>query len=205
MLVLTHISARYGRRQIFQGASLIAGAGEIIGLIGPNGAGKTTLLRMAAGLIRPAAGRISRTGAVLYYGGEPTLPPGCRADRWAARVGEIRAPKRRLGQMSRGTRQLVGLSAHLSRTDWKIGLLDEPWEGLDPEGARWLSREIGRHRERGAALVVSSHRLHDVADACDSFAMLAKGALRWPLVSLTGESPDSADDLARLFHESYGR
>lgn len=200
------VSVRYGRANIFSDVNLTVRGGEVTGLIGPNGAGKTTLLRVAAGLIRPRRGRVIRHGAVLYFGGESTLPAGCAADRWSALVSSgIALPgvPRQIRKLSRGMRQLVGLRAWLARDDWSIGLLDEPWEGLDPDGARWLGQQLHRHQARGAAIVVSSHRLHDVAEVCTSFAFLASGTLRAPQVGAEGR-PDAAA-LARLFDELRGR
>lgn len=178
ILRLDRLTAAYRGRPVFQDATLALGPGEVMGLIGPNGAGKTTLLRVIAGLIRPVRGQVERRGRVMYFGGETTLPAGSRADRWAALLGATSARKEPFRRLSRGTRQFEGLSAWLWREDWTLGLLDEPWEGLDPDGARWLGRELDRHRERGAGILVSSHRLHDVSEACTSFAFLARGELR---------------------------
>jgi ABC-type multidrug transport system ATPase subunit len=174
-------------------------------LIGPNGAGKTTFLRIAAGLIRPAAGRVVRPGRVMYFGGESTLPGRCPASRWAALIGgHARQQQQQLRRLSRGTRQLVGLGTWLSREDWSLGLLDEPWEGLDPRGARWLHGELERHRARGASVIVSSHRLHDVATVCTAYGFLAGGSLRTVTaaeIATVGERADAAD-LDRVFHET---
>ena len=87
-----------------------------------------------------------------------------------------------------------------------LGLLDEPWEGLDPRGAHWLQDEIARHRSRGASVMVSSHRLHDVSAVCTRYAFLARGALRvlTPTeLAATGGIVDAAD-LARVFDETAG-
>jgi ABC-2 type transport system ATP-binding protein len=110
-----------------------------------------------------------------------------------------------LGRLSRGTRQLAGLTACLSTATWTIGLLDEPWEGLDPSGARWLAGALRRHRERGACIVISSHRLHDVADVCSAYAFLSRGVLRIATqedLARAGKILDGAD-LARAF-EVFG-
>ena len=203
ILRLDRLTAAYRGRPVFHDADLALGPGEVLGLIGPNGAGKTTWLRVIAGLIRPAGGRIERDGRTMYFGGEATLPGGCRADRWAALLGATSTRKQPFRRLSRGTRQLEGLSAWLWRDDWKLGLLDEPWEGLDPDGARWLGRELARHRDRGAATVVSSHRLHDVSEACTSFAFLARGELRVVRaqeLAPAGRRVDAAD-LAGMFDE----
>lgn len=196
ILRVDRLTAAYRGRPVFANATLSLEAGEVMGLIGPNGAGKTTLLRVIAGLIRPVRGHVERRGKAMYFGGEATLPAGTRADRWAALLGATSARKTPFRRLSRGSRQFEGLSASLWRDDWTLGLLDEPWEGLDPDGARWLGRELERHRDRGAGMVVSSHRLHDVSEVCTSFAFLARGALRVMRaeeVAKAGRRVDAAD------------
>lgn len=201
ILRLERLTAAYRGRTVFHDATLTLGPGEVLGLIGPNGAGKTTLLRVIAGLIRPVRGRVERQGRTMYFGGEATLPAGCRADRFAALLGAMSTRKQPFRRLSRGTRQLEGLSAWLWRDDWALGLLDEPWEGLDPDGARWLGRELERHRDRGAGIVVSSHRLHDVSEVCTSFGFLAREELRVVRaheLSKAGRRVE-ASDLASMF------
>lgn len=195
------VSAGYRGRIVFRDATFALGRGQILGLIGPNGAGKTTLLRVAAGLIRPAAGRVDRDAAVIYFGGEATMPGNCRADRWSELIGLPVSDRRRLRRLSRGTRQITGLRAWLARTDWDVGLLDEPWEGLDPAGARWLRDALAAHRERGAACIVSSHRLHDVAEVCDAHAFLAQGTLRMAGAADPAHGRLDAAALMRMFDE----
>ena len=206
-LRLENVGAVYRRRPVFSGASFSLPSGMLMGLIGPNGAGKTTLLRIAAGLIAPAAGRVLREGAVMYFGGESTLPGQCRVDRWSALFGMPSTTRTRLSRLSRGTRQLFGLNACLSTDAWSIGLLDEPWEGLDPNGARWLTSALRRHRERGACVLISSHRLHDVAGICAAYVFLAHGQLRVAAaadLAMAGRVVDG-DDLARAFDRMGGR
>ena len=195
------VSVAYRRRTIFRDVSCGVGRGQIMGLLGPNGAGKTTLLRVAAGLVRPASGRVHRDGIVMYFGGETTMPGICRADRWSRLLGGSARERRRLRRLSRGTRQLVGLQTVLVSEDWTVGLLDEPWEGLDPEGARWLRAQLQAHRRRGAALMVSSHRLHDVAETCDAYAFLAHGSLRTVIDRPTAEPGVDASTLMKLFDD----
>lgn len=198
-LRIDQLAAGYRHHPVFDRATLLVPSGSIVGLIGPNGAGKTTMLRIAAGLIRPLSGAIVRTGAVMYFGGEMTIPGRCGARRWARLFGASSQTRKAIGHLSRGTRQLLGLTACLSRSDWAIGLFDEPWEGLDPAGARWLTTTLRHHRERGAAIVISSHRLHDAAEICSSFAFLARGTLH-PVAAaeLSSGRPDAAD-LTRAF------
>ncbi|MDQ3169771.1 MAG: ATP-binding cassette domain-containing protein [Acidobacteriota bacterium] len=205
-LCLQSVGACYQGAEVFTNVSFELGPGQVLGLIGPNGAGKTTLLRIVAGLIRPHSGRITRHCQVLYFGGEATLPGGCRAHRWSALLDAPTPHRKILRRLSRGTRQMVGLSAWLTREDWMLGLLDEPWEGLDPRGARWLQTEIERHRARGASLIVSSHRLHDVSAVCTAYGFLARGSFRSLTAtaeSASGGRPDAAD-LIRVFDETAG-
>ena len=201
ILRLDGLTAAYRGQPVFHDATLTLRAREVLGLIGPNGAGKTTLLRVIAGLIQPVGGQVERRGKTMYFGGEATLPAGCRADRWAVLLGAASVRKQSFRRLSRGTRQLEGLSAWLWRDDWTLGLLDEPWEGLDPDGARWLGRELERHRARGACIVVSSHRLHDVSEVCTSFAFLARGELRVMRAEELAKAgrPVDASDLVGMF------
>lgn len=194
------LAAGYRRRPVFRDVSLALGDGDIVGLIAPNGAGKTTLLRTVAGFIRPLAGSVVCDGRVMYFGGESTLPPACRASVWTARIGVVSRDRRPFRQLSRGTRQAAGLGAWLSRSDWSIGLLDEPWEGLDPVASRWLIGELRRHAARGAAIVVSSHRLHDVVDVCTSFAFLRRRGVS--MIAPDSAAPDTrvrVEDLLAAF------
>jgi ABC-2 type transport system ATP-binding protein len=171
----------YGAQRVLDRAWLQVNAGEAVGLIGDNGAGKTTLLRIAAGLVIHDHGlvRVLKNGSqplVRYFGGERTLPPAVTGSRWARWFGvSTVAESRPLGQLSRGSRQLLGLRAVLGGPDVDVILLDEPWEGLDPNGAAWLTETVLRHRARGAALLLSSHRLHDLSDACTRFVHLKDG------------------------------
>jgi ABC-2 type transport system ATP-binding protein len=152
---------------------------EIVGLIGPNGAGKTTLLRILLGLVSPTAGRVTRpVGPVAYFAGGQTLPPRARADRWTRWVSRgAAAPResRRIRTLSRGTRQMVGLEAVLAMPGADLIILDEPWETLDPDASRWLTKTLSARREAGAGILVSSHRLHDLAGLCDRYAFLIEG------------------------------
>ncbi len=178
------LTAQYGRREVFHDVSVDLRAGQALGIVGPNGAGKTTLLRVLVGLIRPAAGEV-RVGGLLprdavtrmpiaYFAGEATLPGSVRACDWGA-LGNgdaVSVDRRRIRTLSRGDRQLLGLRTVLSRPNARLVVLDEPWEGLDPDASRWLSTMIESKRDRGAAVVLSSHRLHDLAGVCDTYLFL---------------------------------
>jgi ABC-2 type transport system ATP-binding protein len=177
-LELAAVSKTFGTHRVLNQVSLRVGAGEAVGLIGGNGAGKTTLLRMAAGLVRPDGGCVrygAARPALRYFGGEMTLPPDVRVRRWASLFGRQMDDRRRIGELSRGSRQFVGLRLVLAGGDVDLLLLDEPWEGLDPAGSDWLTDRLRRWREQGAALLISSHRLHDLDSMCTRFVMLERG------------------------------
>ena len=173
-----------GRRCIFDQLSFTIGAGQCLGVIGQNGAGKTTLLRTIAGCIVPLQGEIRISGltprdalkrvGVAYFAGESTLPSFVRASAWGKLgTGEpVTLDRRPLRALSRGGRQLLGLRTVLGRHPLGLILLDEPWEGLDPDSARWLSATLESKRDRGAAVILSSHRLHDLAGLCDAYLFL---------------------------------
>jgi ABC-type multidrug transport system ATPase subunit len=142
------------------------------------------LLRAIAGCLTPHSGEIringliprdavSRTG-VAYFAGEATLPGAVRAAHWGSlgAADDVTRESRRLRTLSRGTRQLLGLRTVLARHPLGLIVLDEPWEGLDPDAGRWLSATLETKRDRGAAVVLSSHRLHEFAGLCDVYVFL---------------------------------
>ncbi len=184
VLAVRDVSARYGKREVFHDVSIELRGGRALGVVGPNGAGKTTLLRMIVGLIRPVVGEIRIDGleprnavthaTVAYFGGEATLPGAVRASTWGTlgNGDSVTTDRRRLRTLSRGNRQVLGLRTVLSRPSLRLVVLDEPWEGLDPDATRWLSTTVESKRDRGAAVVLSSHRLHDLAGVCDAYLFL---------------------------------
>ena len=184
LLTVRQVTARYGRCEVFRGISFDVRASHSLGVLGVNGAGKTTLLRMLVGGVTPARGEVriaglpprdalSKTG-VAYFAGAATLPPSARAAAWGAlgNGDRVTADHRPIRVLSHGSRQLLGLRTVLSRQPLQLVVLDEPWEGLDTEGARWLSATLEAKRDRGAAIIVSSHRLHDLAGLCDAYLFL---------------------------------
>ena len=184
VLSMRDASAHYGRREVFSGVSFNVRGGQSIGVVGAAGAGKTTLLRIIGGFIRPTTGEALICGrpprdalrsiGVAYFAGASTLPPSVCAREWGTLGnGEpVTTDHRPIRVLSHESRQLLGLRTALSRQSLQLIVLDEPWEGLDAEGARWLSAILESKRDRGAAVVVSSHRLHDLAGFCDAYLFL---------------------------------
>ena len=182
-LAVRDLAVQYGRRLVFRDLSFDIRAGQCLGVTGPNGAGKTTLLRTIAGCLSPAAGEVRINGLVpadalartdvAYFAGEVTLPGFVRASAWGSLgTGDTVTPdRRRLRALSRGSRQLLGLRTVLGRAAALV-VLDEPWEGLDPDAARWLSTTLELKRDHGAAVLLASHRLNDLASVCDAFLLL---------------------------------
>jgi ABC-type multidrug transport system ATPase subunit len=216
VLTATGLRKSYGNREVLRGIDLSLNRGSVTGLIGRNGVGKTTLLRILGGLIRSDGGAMTVDGravpplgprpGVAFFGGGQTIPPGISAPRWARYVsgGTYRfSEKRAVRDLSRGTRQMLGLRATLAATDSRVILLDEPWEGLDPDGARWLNVELARRSAAGDAVLVSSHRLDDLARASRRYLFLADGVLRESEKERFG-SRTGGEDLLREFDRWKG-
>lgn len=186
-LSVRDLSARFGDRQVFYGLSVHLDAGQSLGVIGPNGAGKTTLLRMLVGLLKPDGGEVRIHGApprqaliwtpVAYFAGDVTLPGAVRASDWGSLgTGAVITPeRRRIRALSLGSRQLLGLRTVLGRHPLGLVVLDEPWEALDPDTTRWLTSTLEMKRDRGAAVVLASDRLQDLAGLCDLYLFLVGG------------------------------
>jgi ABC-2 type transport system ATP-binding protein len=205
---------RHQRQPAVAGVSLAAMPGEIVGLVGRNAAGKTTLLRLLAGVLQPSAGNVQRDAGpgtpIRYFAGGRTLPPAVRASAWLrlwGRAGE--APDRPMGLLSHGVRQRLGLEAMLAGAADGLVLLDEPWEGLDPDASRWLSELLTANRESGAAIVVSSHRIHELATVCSRCVFVVAGRVASELpVGTTvppGEPGACAERLLAAFDRASAR
>jgi ABC-type multidrug transport system ATPase subunit len=187
VLVIRDLAAWYGRREIFHGVTFSLDAGQSLGVIGPNGAGKTTLLRTVVGLLTSSVGELRINGApprealkwtpVAYFGGDVTLPGAVRASAWGTlgTGAQITSERRRIRTLSRGSRQLLGLRTALGRHPLGLIVLDEPWEALDPDTTRWLTTTLESKRDRGAAVVLASDRLQDLAGLCDLYLFLVGG------------------------------
>ncbi len=179
--------------------------GRVVGFLGPNGAGKTTTLRMLLGLVTPTSGTATINGrryadlanplhvvgaaleSSLAYPGRSArnhlriaalvggAAPG-RVDEVLDVVDLTEAADRRVGQFSLGMRQRLALATALV-CDPEILILDEPANGLDPEGVHWLRTLLRRLAIEGRTVLVSSHILAEVAQTVDSVVILDRGRL----------------------------
>ena len=189
------LSKRFGSVQAVNDLSFAVEAGRVTGFIGPNGAGKSTTLRMLLGLVRPDSGRASLEGHVGAVLEDTSYHPGRsgrnhlrvvavggghgteRVDELLERVGLSAAADRRVKGYSTGMRQRLGLAAALVG-DPEILVLDEPANGLDPPGIRWIRDLLRAEADRGRAVLVSSHLLSELAQSVDDVVVIAGGELR---------------------------
>jgi ABC-2 type transport system ATP-binding protein len=202
--------------------------GSVTGFLGPNGAGKTTTLRMLLGLVAPDTGTatingrpyaglpepLHQVGAVLEASGfHPgrTARSHLRIQALAAGVDASRvddvldlvqlagAADRRVGGFSLGMRQRLGLATALL-ADPEILILDEPANGLDPEGVRWLRGLLRGFAAEGGTVLISSHMLAEAALTVDSVVIIDRGRLvtQAPLAELTSAHGDLEDAFLQL-------
>src|SRR6476620_11470011 len=199
------LTKRFGNLTAVDDLSFLLEAGTITGFLGPHGAGKTTTLRMLLGLARPTQGRAliferpyaeieqpaRRIGAVLeatdFHPGRSgrnhlrTLSaaagiPDSRVDEVLRTVELDGAANRRVKGYSLGMRQRLGLAAALLG-DPELLVLDEPANGLDPEGVRWLRDFLRAFAASGQTVLVSSHVLAEVAQTVDHVLIISRGKL----------------------------
>jgi ABC-2 type transport system ATP-binding protein len=232
VIAVDGLTKHFGSITAVKDLSFTVERGRIVAFLGPNGAGKTTTLRMVVGLVNPTSGTatidgraygeledpVRTVGAVLDGG---MLHPGrtgrnhLRALARSCGVGEARvqtllelvaladSADRRAGGYSLGMRQRLGLAAALLG-DPEVLVLDEPANGLDPQGIRWLRDFLRSLAAGGRAVLVSSHVLAEVAQTADEVVVINHG--RWvaqaPLAELIARSGGGmrvlGPDVARL-------
>ena len=226
------LTKRFGQVLAVDRLSFTVEAGEVVGFLGPNGAGKTTTLRMLLGLVKPDDGTATINGSCYADLPEPlhqvgavleasSFHPGrtarnhLRVQALAARADPSRvddvldltglkeAADRRIGGFSLGMRQRLGLATALL-PDPELLILDEPANGLDPEGVRWLRDLLRGMAAEGATVLVSSHILAEVAHTVDSVVILDRGHLvtQSSLADLTIGARDLEDAFFRLTKEA---
>ncbi len=216
-ITVTGLTKRYGSRVAVDDLSFEVPTGRVTGFLGPNGAGKTTTIRMVLGLVRPTSGSAlvdgrlfatleapARTVGVLIEGAqahpgrtardhlrilatERQVPHG-RIDETLARVHLSEDRNRKVGDFSLGMRQRLDLAAALLG-DPRILMLDEPVNGLDPAGIRWLREFLRGFAADGGTVFVSSHQLAETSQMADDVVVIDRGRLvtHTPVAELTAD------------------
>jgi ABC-2 type transport system ATP-binding protein len=200
------LTKRLGGRTVVDDVSFRCEPGTVTGVLGPNGAGKTTTLRMLCGLSEPDAGRATVLGGRYRDLAEPGLRVGVllaasaqhggrrgrealavsaqllglpepRVDEVLELVGLDRiAARKRVRALSLGMRQRLGI-AHALLGDPEVLILDEPANGLDPQGMHWMRALLRDFAERGGTALLSSHLLHEVGAVADRIVIIAGGRI----------------------------
>jgi len=203
MIEISDLTKRFGATTAVDGVTLTCRPGTITGFLGPNGAGKSTTLRMLTGLTPatsgsalvdgvpyrdlPNPGRVAgvmldaaaqhagRTGRETIRLAASVLGvPAARADAQLERVGLTPAAGKRVGQYSLGMRQRLGIAVALVG-DPEALVLDEPANGLDPEGIRWMRHLLRGFADGGGTVLLSSHLLHEVEATADQLVVIGGG------------------------------
>jgi ABC-2 type transport system ATP-binding protein len=204
-IAVSHLTKHYRTVKAVDDLSFEVAPGRVTGFLGPNGAGKTTTLRMLLNLVSPTAGTatiggrryaeltepLREVGAVLEASsahrgrtGRSHLRVICaaagfpqrRADEVLRLVGLTPAAKRKFKGYSMGMRQRLGIAAAMLG-DPRVLILDEPANGLDPEGIRWMRDLLKRLAEDGRTVLVSSHLLSEMQLLADDVVIIAAGKL----------------------------
>ncbi len=194
MLSVRGLRKTYGATEALKGVDLEVDAGELVGLLGPNGAGKSTLVKIACGLVNPTQGTAQITGALGYLAELFRFPDWATADEVLTlhqqlarsaggarerkelldRVGLPGEDRRKVGTMSKGMQQRLGIAQALIGAP-RIVLLDEPTSALDPAGRRLVRGILEGLRARGISVLLNSHLLSEVELTCDRVVIIARG------------------------------
>jgi ABC-2 type transport system ATP-binding protein len=222
VIEISGLSKSFGRVHAVRDLSFEVDAGRVTGFLGPNGAGKSTTLRVLLGLIHADQGRATidgrgyaelehpsaTVGAVLedasFHPGRSGRNhlrvlaaagghPAGRVDEVLTQVGLAEHARRRVKEYSMGMRQRLAIAAALLG-DPEVLILDEPVNGLDPPGIRWIRELLRYEAGRGRAVLVSSHLLSEVAQSVDDVVVISHGSLRanGPLEQVLGAGDEGA-------------
>jgi ABC-2 type transport system ATP-binding protein len=205
MITVSHLTKRYGKHVVVDDMSFEVAAGRVTGFVGPNGAGKSTTMRMMVGLTRPDRGEVRYRGVDYTQLLRPArvvgsvldarcMHPGRTARHHLHAVAQMSGiPRRRVaevlhevgldaaadqraGGFSLGMRQRLALAgALLGKPD--VLLLDEPSNGLDPDGIRWLRGSLRTFADQGGTVFVSSHLIAELAMFADDLVVVGSGRL----------------------------
>lgn len=198
------LSLHYGEQQVLNDISFSFEKGRIIGLLGPNGAGKSSIFKVLAGLVRPDSGVVEKNGVRLsdisdlrescaymidspafypYLSGRQNLQLICRVlgvdkdlEKLMSLVGLDPFSQKRVSNYSTGMKQRLAI-AQTMINDVDLLLLDEPFNGLDPNGFQDLIALLRKLNAAGTTVVVSSHLLNELEQFADAFILLHKGSI----------------------------
>jgi len=206
MITIDALTKRYGGFTAVDNVSFTARPGRVTGFLGPNGAGKSTTMRIMVGLTSPTSGSVTVSGRRFADLPKPGLEVGVLLDASAqhagrtgreiltiaqrtmglpgSRVGEMSElvsltpteADRRVGNYSLGMRQRLGIATALIG-DPEVLILDEPANGLDPAGIRWMRDLLRGYADRGGTVLLSSHLLHEVEVIADDIVMIGNGRI----------------------------
>jgi ABC-2 type transport system ATP-binding protein len=216
MITVSGLTKQYGARTVVDDVSFSLEPGTVTGFLGPNGAGKTTTMRMITGLVPATSGTalvdgrpyaaVPNPGSVMgtlldagaVHPGRTGLThlrllasalgiPASRVDEVLELVGLTDAGGRRIGGYSLGMRQRLGIAGALL-ADPPVLMFDEPANGLDPEGIRWMRGLLRGHAARGGTVLLSSHLLGEVEHTVDRLLVIGAGQIvaDGPVASLLG-------------------
>ncbi|TDW54556.1 ABC transporter ATP-binding protein [Kribbella pratensis] len=206
MITVDGLSKRYGGTLAVDDVSFTAAAGRVTGFLGPNGAGKSTTMRIMVGLTRATSGTATIAGRKFADLPNPGREVGVLLDASAQHAGRtgreiltlaqrlMGLPRtrveemltavsltpdeatRRVGEYSLGMRQRLGIATALIG-DPDVLILDEPANGLDPAGIRWMRDLLRGYADRGGTVLLSSHLLHEIEVIADDIVMIGHGRI----------------------------
>ncbi|MDR2294103.1 MAG: ATP-binding cassette domain-containing protein [Microbacterium sp.] len=203
MIVAENLTKRYGARTAVSDASFAVRPGMVTGFLGPNGAGKSTTMRMIVGLDRPTSGRATVNGRAYATSPSPLTEVGTLLDAKAVHTGRsarnhLRAmaathgiplsrvdevleitgiasvARKRAGGFSLGMGQRLGIASAILGDPTTL-ILDEPVNGLDPEGVRWVRDFVRSYAAAGRTVLLSSHLMSEMALTADHLIVLGRG------------------------------
>lgn len=206
MIQIENLTKRYGAFTAVDGITFTARAGRVTGFLGPNGAGKSTAMRMMVGLTTPTSGTATVLGRPYRSLPTPSRHVGVMLDATAQHPGRTgretlflaatmaglgrpavdaaiervglttKEAGRRVGNYSLGMRQRLGLAGALIG-DPRVLILDEPANGLDPAGIRWMRGLLREYAAQGGTVLLSSHLLHEVEQIAQDLVMIGRGRI----------------------------
>ncbi len=202
MIEVQNVTKSYHNVPALRDVSLRIKKGEVTALLGPNGAGKSTLFKIIAGLLNPDKGAVKPEGSTwptMAYKPDRLLFPNrltvrqylqmmaklsprqtdhVQIDESLQRVNLTGAASKKIGNLSKGMRQRLGL-AQVMIGNPSLLLLDEPSNGLDPDGQLEMQQLIRDLHAEGCTILVSSHQLHEVQNVCSQIVIINSGRIRY--------------------------